>query len=50
MIELGSMSLRDHGSIGEAREKILGLVRGLCGAEVLATRAATAVSEVARSS
>ena len=48
MIELGSMSLRDHGSIGEAREKILGLVRALSGTDVLATRAATAVSEMAR--
>lgn len=48
MIELGCMSIRDYDSIGDAREKILGLVRGLCGADVLATRAATAVSEVAR--
>ena len=42
------MSLRDHDSISEVREKILGLVRALSGAEVLATRAATALSEVAR--
>jgi serine phosphatase RsbU (regulator of sigma subunit) len=48
IIDLGAMTLRDHASIGEVREKILGLVRSLSGADVLATRAATAVSEVAR--
>jgi hypothetical protein len=48
MIELGSMSLRDYDSVAEARKKILGLVQALGGTEVLATRAATAVSEVAR--
>lgn len=48
MIELGSMTLRDDDSINEARQKILGLVRALGGTEVVATRAATAVSEMAR--
>jgi serine phosphatase RsbU (regulator of sigma subunit) len=48
IVELGKIALRDAGSIGDAREKILSLVRSLSGADVLATRAATAVSEVAR--
>lgn len=48
MTDLGSMSLRDYDSVAEARKKILGLVQALGGTEVLATRAATAVSEAAR--
>jgi serine phosphatase RsbU (regulator of sigma subunit) len=49
MIELGSVTIRDQDSIAEVRSKVLGLVLALRGGEVLATRAATAISELARS-
>ena len=48
MIELGTMSVRDQDSVCEARGKILGLAKAFRCDDVLATRAATAVSEAAR--
>lgn len=50
MIDLGTMLVRDQHSISEVREKVLGLARSLGCGEVIATRAATAVSEVSRRS
>jgi serine phosphatase RsbU (regulator of sigma subunit) len=48
MIELGTMSVRDQDSLSEVRGKVLGLAKAFQCGEVLATRAATAVSEAAR--
>lgn len=48
MIPLGAMTVTDQESLAAARGKVLGLVRALSGDEVLATRAATAVSHAVR--
>lgn len=48
MIELGTMQIRDRTAVAAARTKVQGLVRALHGSEIIATRAATAVSEAAR--
>ena len=48
MIEIGTMQVHDRAAIGTAREKVLGLIRAIHGSEILAIRAATAVSEMAR--
>lgn len=48
MIELGAMPIRDRANVAAARTKVQGLVQALHGSEIIATRAATAVSEAAR--
>lgn len=48
MIELGTMQIRDRSAVAATRTKVQGLVRALHGSEIVATRAATGVSEAVR--
>ncbi|MBX3352311.1 MAG: SpoIIE family protein phosphatase [Phycisphaeraceae bacterium] len=48
MIYLGTLTVRDRGSVVEIRDKVLSMHRALGAGEIPATRAATALSEVAR--
>jgi serine phosphatase RsbU (regulator of sigma subunit) len=48
MIEMGTMLIQDRAAVAAARVKVHGLVRAIHGSEIVAIRAATAVSECAR--